>query len=93
MKTATTTATALYRPPWLVLYAGGKTLYRSLCCVLVEQEGTALYCPLCSVVYSEGGDSSLPSPLFGFMFSFVWRLGEGTMSEPRPTHPRWEGRG
>ena len=47
----------------------------------IQQRGTALYRPMCSVLCVTGGDSSLESPVFGFAFNLVWRLREGTVSD------------
>ena len=50
---------------WTALYqAGGRTaLYRPLCLVLYSKEGMALYRPLCSVLYIRGGGTALYRPL------------------------------
>ena len=87
---------ALYRPLCLVLYEGNGSLLSPMF-GSIEQGGAALYRPLCSDLYSMGGrlstvpcvrccislgeDSSLPASVFGFMYNFLWRLGEGTVSD------------
>ena len=60
------------------LYKRGTALYCPLCSVLGNRGWTALYRPLCSasysrggVVYSPGGNSSLPSAVFGFIYNLL----------------------
>ena len=50
---------------------GGTAIYCPLCLVLYSREGTALYRPFVRFSMAEGGDGSLPSPSFGF----IWQRG------------------
>ena len=54
---------------WFYIAGRGRLSTVPLFGFLWQRGGTALYRPLRSVLYGRGGDGSLPSPVFGYIYS------------------------